>query len=477
MSGYLAVDLGSTNLKVIAYNEEFTPLRSHSEPVCYHREGELVEFDAAECFQSLLRGLRLCGEAFPPECRCPKITLTGQAESLVLSDAQGTPVRPAISWMDGRGGREAEEIQAAFPGEESCRITGQLSVNTSWPAVNLLWLRRQEPEVLQRADWFFLLKDYMLFRLTGKAVGEYSCYSFSYYFDYVRKCYWEPMLRFCGIPREKLPQLVPPGTAVGTLLPEIARKLGFSGCPEINAGALDHFCGMIGSGNVREGLISESTGTVLAMAALSSAPARDGVRIPCHCGPFPGSYVFLSVCESGGDSLEWFRNAFLPEYSFAELDEALSGRQPPEGLFFLPYLQGVSAPEYDPGARGVFYGIQRGHNRLDFAYAVMEGVAQLLCKNIRLFPSFGEETRLLSTGGGAKSDFWSQLKADVCGVPVDIPENGEAACFGAALLGAGTAEAADAHVRIRKSFEPDPVRAEQYAARHQAFCRIYQKLF
>ncbi len=477
MSGCLAVDLGSTNLKVIAYDGDFRPLRSHSEPVCYRREGEAVEFDAAECFQSLLRGLRLCGEAFPPECRCPKITLTGQAESLVLSDAQGTPVRPAISWMDGRGAGEAEEIRAAFPGEEAYRVTGQISVNTSWPAVNLLWLRRREPEALQRADWFFLLKDYMLFRLTGKAVGEYSCYSFSYYFDYVHKRYWEPMLRFCGIPREKLPRLIPPGSAAGTLLPEIARELGFSGCPEVNVGALDHFCGMIGSGNVREGLISESTGTVLAMAALSGAPAGEEARIPCHCGPFPESYVFLPVCESGGDSLEWYRDAFLPEYSFAGLDEALSRREPPKGLFFLPYLQGVSGPEYDSGARGVFYGIQRQHDRLDFAYAVMEGVTQLLLKNIRLLPAFGEGARLLSTGGGAKSDFWCQLKADVCGVPVDVPENGEAACFGAALLGAGAAEEAANYVRIRKTFVPHPAHAQDYAARRQIFCRLYEKLF
>ena len=188
--------------------------------------------------------------------------------------------------MDERGSAEAEEIGAAFPAGEAYQITGQLSATASWPAAKLLWLRRQEPETFEKADWFLLLKDYMLFRLTGKAVGEYSCYSFSYYFDYVRKCYWEPMLRFCGIPQEKLPRLVPPGSDVGTLLPELARELGFSGCPEVNAGALDHFCGMIGSGNVRQGLVSESTGTVLAMASFSEAPAMEKLRIPCHCGHF-----------------------------------------------------------------------------------------------------------------------------------------------------------------------------------------------
>ncbi len=172
MNGFLAADLGSTNLKVAAYDSDFHLLCSHSEEVICSRDGERTEFDPEAVFQSLLRGLRLCGEAFPSDMRAPKIVLTGQAESLVLSDAAGNPLRPAISWMDGRGEKEAAEIRAAFPEEESRRITGQLSVTTGWPAVKLLWLSRSEPDSFQNARWFFLLKDYILFRLTGKAVGD-----------------------------------------------------------------------------------------------------------------------------------------------------------------------------------------------------------------------------------------------------------------------------------------------------------------
>jgi sugar (pentulose or hexulose) kinase len=326
-----------------------------------------------------------------------------------------------------------------------------------------------------------LLKDYIVYRLTGTLAADCSIATFSFYFDIYERRYWPEMLAYLGVREEQLPPLAEPCETAGTLLPELAAALGLAPDTAINRGTLDHFCGMIGTGNVREGLLSLSTGTVLGLSTLAVEPAPRDTGIPMHYGYLPGQYVMLPVAESGGVSLEWYKNAFLPNTDFAEIDREAQSRQPGDVLF-LPYLVGTNAPEFDRDACGVFFGLRSGHDAFDLALAVMEGVCHLLRKNCdRIRASGTPIERILATGGGAKSAVWCQMQADITGTPVCIPAEKEAALLGAAMIGATSAgvfcslaDAAEQTVSIARSYEPQP--SAVYERKHRQFLALYKAM-
>lgn len=483
--GFIAIDLGTTNIKVACYDNNLKELAINSMNVKYiNNNGSLIEFDPEDYFSKVcLSVANSCKMAFSNSDEKHQIILTGQAESLVICDNNGNAVRNGISWLDMRSYAECEELNKNFDADVCYKTTGQNCIIPTWPITKMLWLKRNEPEIFDRTIKYMLLKDFIIFRLTGILAGEYSIYNFSHYFDILNKCYWSEILDYCGVRISQLPQLVEPCTVIGEIKADIAGKLDVSNKCIVNCGAIDHFCGMIGTGNVREGVISESTGTVLSIATMSKKANLNSFRIPCNYGPFKDTYVLMPICESGGISLEWYKNNFVYDETYRDIDKKVMKCTVDEQLIFLPYINGVNAPEFNLDARGVFYGIKSSHDKYDFAYAVMEGVSHLLAKNINFIKKIGVVSdMIISTGGGAKSDFWSQLKADITGLTVAIPQNEEAACYGAAIIGAvsqgvfnGYDEAISKCISIKKRFYPK--QRELFARKHELFNDIYNRLY
>ena len=481
---YLAVDLGTTNIKAILYDDNLEPLAQQSERVVYQKQDNRVEFDAEEYFQILLRLIAgCCSQAYSrPPYPVAQIVLTGQAESLVPLDGSGRPSRRAISWLDMRSQAECEELRRVFEPDMSYRVTGQPEIIPTWPATKILWIRKNEPDCFAKTAKYLLLKDYILFRLSGEIAGDHTIYNFSHYFDIVRKTYWADMLRYCGVSESQLPMTVPSCTVIGSLTASCAQVLGIPPTAKVNVGTLDHFAGMIGTGNIKPGTVSESTGTVLALASLVDRPLFTPERLQLHCGPFEGTYVFLPVCESGGISLEWFKNAFLENESFEEMNRACAGKQLPGGMVFLPYLTGANAPDFNMDASGVFFGFKEHSDKYDFALAVMEGVAHMLHRNIRQLASAGIHAGgIISTGGGSKSALWCQMKADITGCTVKVPENTEAACLGAAIIGAvseGRFQDYESAVNscVRMKTEYTPIRQREYSMKTELYDSVYAGL-
>ena len=258
----------------------------------------------------------------------------------------------------------------------------------------------------------------------------------------------------------------------------MAEKLGLDTDTQVNVGTLDHFAGMIGTGNIAPGGITLSTGTVMAMATMCGEPTPKSCGNAMHYGFLPNTYVMLPVAESGGVSLEWFRrNCMQADYDV--MNAELAKREPNE-LLFLPYLVGTNAPEFDAEANGVFWGLRQEHDAIDMAGAVMEGVSYVLRKNCEYIAKNGmKPTGIIATGGGAKSPIWCQLQADITGLPVSIPKEKEAACLGAAMIAAVhggkyadyTAAVADC-VAMLKSYEPNPT--AHLEKKYRRFCALYQ---
>ena len=474
---YIGVDLGSTNIKAAIYDENFNLIDRQSRPVSYIRENGFVEFDAEAYFRDLVSLLfhmvKSNGVSGVKE-----IAFTGQAESLVVVDRQSKPLMNAISWMDERSVEECRVLEKQFSSAVCEAVTGQMAVLPTWPATKILWLKKNRPDVYDNAGCYMLLKDYIVYCLTGKKLADMSIATFSFYFDIYNKVYWQEMLDAIGISENQLPELCEPCSVAGNLLPELAQQMGLSADTKVNVGTLDHFAGMIGTGNIAPGGITLSTGTVMALAAMAGADTPKSCGIAMHYGFLPDTHVMLPVAESGGVSLEWFRRSCMPQTDYDTMNAELARREPNE-LLFLPYLVGTNAPEFDAQANGVFWGLRQEHDAIDMAGAVMEGVSFVLRKNCDHIAANGvKPTSIIATGGGAKSAVWCQMQADITGVQVAVPKEKEAACLGAAMIAAVSdghfasyQAAVDSCVKLLHCYEPKPTaRTER---KYRRFCALY----
>ena len=474
---YIGIDLGSTNIKAAIYTRDYKLIDRQSRPVEYIRDNGFVEFDAA-LYCAQLAGLLEDMLKKNGVKSVREIAFTGQAESLVVVGTDGYPLMNAISWMDERSTEECEQLGKKFSPEVCEAVTGQMAVLPTWPATKIAWLRKRRPDVYDNAATYMLLKDYVVFYLTGVKVCDMSIATFSFYFDIYNKCYWKDMLDAIGVSESQLPKLCEPCTVAGNLLPDIKEKLGLSGETRVNVGTLDHFAGMIGTGNIAPGGITLSTGTVMALATMCGAPTPKSCGCAMHYGFLPNSYVMLPVAESGGVSLEWFRRSCM-KADYDEMNAELSKRGPNE-LLFLPYLVGTNAPEFDTQATGAFWGLRQEHDSIDMAGAVMEGVSFVLRKNCEHIQAKGVKLeRIIATGGGAKSPIWCQMQADITGLPVCIPAEKEAACLGAAMIcgvSDGRFESFQAAVNhcVGMNAQYEPHTSDRLDRKYRRFCKLYQ---
>ena len=474
---YIGVDLGSTNIKAALYDRNMQLIDRKSRPVEYIRDNGYVEFDTIAYCDILVELLSSILKSHDVK-EVAQIAFTGQAESLVVLDAEGRPLMNTISWMDERSVEECAALSELFTQEECERVTGQQAVLPTWPATKILWLRNHQPQIYDAAATYMLLKDYVVYYLTGVMMSDMSIATFSFYFDIYEKCYWEKMLHAIGVEETQLPPLAEPCTVAGKLTEALTKTLGLTVQPDINIGTLDHFTGMIGTGNIAPGGITLSTGTVMAMTAMAAEPVARDTGIAMHYGFRPDTHIMLPVVESGGVSLEWFRRNCMPDVDYDQMNAVLAERGGNK-LIFLPYLVGTNAPEFDADAAGVFWGLRQEHDVFDMAHAVMEGVAFVLRKNCEAITAKGTKlTSIIATGGGAKSDIWCQLQADITGLPILVPEEKEAACLGAAIIaavadgGIESLEKAADLIRIKKRFEPHY--SEETEQKYRRFCALYR---
>ncbi len=481
-----AVDLGSTNTKVVLYDDQLGTLAAAHAPMEYVRSGPRVEFDPEALFTSVVALMHECaGRAgIDGAGRHARIVVTGQAESLVLVDADGAVVAPGMSWMDERSVDEARQMAEHFDPATSFAITGEPEPVATWPATKLRWLAMNRPDVLAAGHRALMIKDYILLRFTGLAVGEETTRGFTYLYDVREKEYWTEMVEYCGVRPDALPEIVPAGIDLGPALARVAERLPRAASYTVNTGALDHFCAMVGTDCYRAGSVSASAGTVLSVSMLTTDWQFDpAVKASFHSGLRTGETVLFTCADSGGVCLNWFRENVATDLPYKILDDRLTGRCHDDAPLFLPYLTGVNPPDFVDQARGAFLNLQLRHDRFDLAFAVMEGVAHLLRRNLDYLAAHGHPAHgIVSAGGGAASGLWNQLKADVCGLELRTPQEPEASCRGAAALALVAAGAVDSLDEAAALHRPDELTFRPHdgatrLARYRAFDGALRHLY
>lgn len=445
----LSIDLGTSNIKGAIYNLDGVEIAFKSiEYDLYTPSKDIVENDVKKYWEVLKNIIyHLTLEVKGRVDNIVAVSTTSQGETIVPVDRKGEPLCNAIVWLDSRTKKEADDISKDFDLYKMFTLTGNPEVSPSWPAARIKWFKEKKPEIFKKTYKFLIIEDYIAFKLTGNYIGEASVYNSSYYYDFVNSKYIEPMLSYLDITPERLPEIVKPGTCIGNITEEASKQTGLNINTKVIMGAMDQICGAIGSGNVKKGLISETTGTAFAMVVSIDKPIFDRkTRLPCYLHGIPNLYTLLPYSFTGGMVLKWFKDNFFQNKMAEPLEKnidvydvltGLAHKVPPgsDGLIMLPHLAGAYFPEYNANARGVFFGIGLNHTSGHFIRAIMESLGYIMRSNLESLNSLGiKPKRIISIGGGAKSSLWCQIKSDITGIKIEVPQYTETALLGAAIL-------------------------------------------
>ena len=394
------------------------------------------------------------------------VGLTGQMHGLVLLDAAGDVLRPAILWNDQRTAAECDLIRAPSGRERLIRITGNDAL-TGFTAPKLVWVRDHEPATWDRVAHVLLPKDYVRYRLTGEFAIDRADASGTLLLDLAARDWSREVLDALGIDAAWLPRTFEGPEVTGAITTTRPPRTGLSAGTPIVAGAATRPANAVGVGAISEGIVALSLGTSGVVFAATSAPSFDPHgRVHAFCHAVPGRWHMMSVMLSAAGSLRWFRDALAPGEPFGDLAaSAARVAAGSDGLFFLPYLSGERSPHPDPLARGAFVGLTLDHDRRHMTRAVLEGVAFGLRDGLDLMVAAGMAPpyQIRASGGGIASPLWRQILADVLGAEIATVNTTEGAAYGAAVLatvGAGwfatVDDAAAAFVRAMPAASPGP---------------------
>ena len=451
----VGLDVGTTGVKAVAISPEGRLLATASEsyPLATPRPGWSEQNP-----EDWWRAAQACLARLPDGA----VGLSGQMHGLVVLDAEGRVLRPAILWNDQRTAAECAEIEALVGLERLIELTGNRAL-TGFTAPKLLWLRRHEPDTYARIRHVLLPKDYVRFRLTGEHAIDAADASGTLLFDVARRRWSDEVCRALDVPLEWLPA-AHESTEV--------------------AGAGDQAAAALGVGIVSPGAVSVVLGTSGVVFAPLPAYAPDvRARVHVFCHAVPGSWHAMGVMLSAAGSLAWLRSVVGADFGVLDT-EAARWSPGTEGLLFAPYLAGERTPHADPDARGAFAGLSVRHDRGALARAVLEGVAYGLRDSLELLRELGVDPELgRASGGGSASGLWLRIVASVLDLPLERTESEEGSAFGAALLAgvragvfADAAEAVARCVRVRDRVEPNPDWPEIYDAGYRRYRLLYPTL-
>jgi xylulokinase len=437
------------------------------------------------------------------------ISFSGQMHGTVLLDRAGVPLHPAIIWVDQRSAAACTTLVITLGAERYASMTGTLPA-AGFQGATLVWLAQHEPGLLAHTHHIILPKDYVRLRMTGEIATEVSDAAGTGIFDIAHQTWATEILAGIGLPETLFPPVLSSAAVAGQLTSRAAVELGLAAGIPVIAGCADQPAQAIGNGLIAPGQASVTTGSggqVFVPIRPSGVGGNSGElggtegsekgefpsvpsdpRLHVFNHAVPQMWYVLGAILSAGLSLRWLRNVTglagaADAYPILSA-EAAAVSPGADGLIFLPYLSGERTPHMDPLARGAFIGLSAYHTRGHLVRAVMEGVALALRQTLEISLGLsGPVERIIAAGGGAESDVWRQIQADVFGLPLQHSLLAEQASVGAALLaGVGTgvyadlAEACQQVVRYGPVTEPIPARRAQYDELYIRFEQLYPRL-
>ncbi len=491
----LGCDVGSQGTNVALYAADGTLVASSYQiyDLSFPFPGA-AEQDADVWTPAVAAGIREVLEHVPEGPSSVKgLSFGSQLDGMVVCDAEGRALRPAMIWMDRRAELQAARIGERMAPQDFYRRVGA-NLDSSHAVFKALWVRDEEPDVWANVRHLMSPGTYVLQQIAGPVAVDYSNASSLALLDPRTRTWSDEVLEVTGIERAMLPELGAGTQAAGSVSTGFAETTGLARDTVVAIGCGDEMAATLGAGVFAPGEVCDVVGTAEPVCAASAEPREDPTMlVECHPHADPDAWLLENPGFVSGGNLRWWRDQFAP----LERDAEAGGRGDAydllsrdaeaiapgaEGLIFLPAMQGAMAPEWNGAARGVFYGLTLAHSRAHMTRAVLEGSAFALRDILEAMVAAGLDVRRLTiVGGGAKGALWRQIKADVTGLPVRVPVSVETTATGAAILaavGSGVhatvADAVSAFVAYQpEEHEPDAERREVYDEAYRRYRELY----
>ena len=499
---YLAgIDVGTTNTKTVIFDVESGQICAvgNCRSITRHPVVEWSEFDAEDLWGTVLRSLQAAVQRCDHPERIKAISVASMGEAAFPIDADGNVLYPAIAWYDLRAEAEAQWWENTVGQERLFTITGQ-NPQPIYGINKLLWLRNHRPQIFEHIWHWLNIEDFVLWKLSGNFATDYSIASRTMLFDQSTLNWSEPLLQQAGLSTDWFAPAFASGTAIGTVSKEVAEKTGLPQQAIVSTGGHDHLCGALAAGVTRPGHLLESMGTASAIVAVSNTfrPDREllAAGSTSYAYVIPHTYVTLGMLSFAGGALEWIvtllygqgeQDNISPEIYAQALREAAKVPAGSRGAIILPSFLGSGTPYGQKPAHGAILGLTPAHKRAELVRALMEGLAFWLRDNTGMFynlgimPAYPEITVI---GGITQATALLQIKAEVTGCLIKVPQITEAAATGAALLaGIGAnifcsgEEAASAVQYTVQTYEPDAQAVETYKALYEQIYLPTRRLF
>lgn len=470
MAYIIGADIGTTNVKAVAFDLNGRIICSHSvDHLMYHPFPDWCEQDPEEILIALVACISTVVLKAQDHGDAIGLCFSAAMHSLIALDEEGKPLTRSIIWADNRSAAIADTLRKSKVGRILYKSNGT-PIHAMTPACKLLWLRENDPQLFHRSAMFVGIKEYLVFRLTGEYLVDYSIASATGIFN-IRKFAWDKYtLNFLNISSQRLSQPVSPyhfeSLAKGNIL-------GLPAGAALIMGASDGCLANLGSGAIVPGTMAVTVGTSGAVRICSSVAYTDSkMRTFCYILD-KENYVIGGASNNGAVVFQWLKEMFFQNLDFVDLLEvAKKINVGADGLLCLPYLLGERAPLWNSAVRGGFVGLDIHHSGPHFARAVMEGILLNLYSIGMVLMENQSIHSIYANGGFAKSELWVQMLADVFGVTVYLNDTVETGSVGAAMVGLkalGVQQDFSAFADftpISRIFEPD-------STNHQ----LYQKLF
>ncbi len=476
---YIGIDLGTSSVKGLLMSETFevlfTSCSDYNNDVNDKGWSEQNPIDWYEQSTLVLKELFEYSDK-----KIAAISFSGQMHGLVTLDKEDNVIRPAILWNDQRTTKQCEYLNQKVGQENLLKWVGNIAL-TGYTAPKLLWMYENEYENFKKIHKIMLPKDYLVYRFTNNFVTDYSDASGTLYFDVKHKVWSKEMLDILKISTKQLPKLNRSCEVVGSLQPKLMKKLNINYQVAVVVGGGDQAVGALGTASVEDKTINISLGT----SGVVYTPVNEFKNNPLgtvhnFCDA-TGKYLKMGVALSSGGSMNWWTNKVINNNDFNELESKMQQIPADENLYYLPYLTGERSPINDSDIRATFIGISLHHDRFALTRAIIEGVGFSLYQIYQSLAIDDKDIKIRITGGGAKSNLWVQVIANIYNQNIEIIEATEGPALGAAYLAiAGikkidVTDIATENLNVIKIVSPDHNR-DIYQKKYKKWLKLYPEI-
>ncbi|HEY9575734.1 MAG TPA: FGGY family carbohydrate kinase, partial [Lachnospiraceae bacterium] len=459
---------------------------------------DCAQIDTVDMWNSYCKCLKLLiqGKQIDP-AKIKGISISSLCPGLVAIGSDGEILVDPIIYSDRRSTKEAEEIKEKVGVDRLFELTANTAMAGAISGTSMLWIKKNMPEEYEKTKYFGHINTLMAYKMSGEFAIDYSNASYTGLFETSGGYRWsDELCEKVGIDKKKLPPLRPSTYVVGKLINEELIEMGIPKDTPIIIGGGDTACATFAAGVTKAGDVCESVGTTNVLTICVDKPKFSKSFIN-RCHVVEGTWIYQGALSHTGASYQWFRDGFCRDLceesmgchktAFELMNEEAEKSNPgSDGLVFLPYMLGERSPIWDPYARGVFFGLSLQTKRKDMNRAIMEGCGY----GLRQLAEIAEEvtgkkiTSFTSIGGGAKSELWAQIKADITGKDILILDMNDMAPIGAALLaGVGVGifkDVYEASAKVDKKIFKKVVSSKEhedvYEKRYQVYTSLYPRI-